>query len=76
MTKRDDYPPVQFISYLYDDPDDAPVIDVSHTLEECRTNTLEAGCGFIYRLERLTMKGKNGLPEYGNEEFMEAIGLP
>jgi hypothetical protein len=71
--RKSDYPKVQFIAYVYNDPGEAPVLDVSHTLEECRERVIEAGCGFIYRLERLTMKGKNGLPEYGNEQFIEAI---
>ena len=66
-----DYPPVQFISYVYDDPEEAPVIDVSLTLEECRTNTVEAGGGFIYRLEKSEDVNADGLPIYENESFIE-----
>ena len=66
-----DYPQVQFISYAYDNPDDAPVIDVSSTLEACRTNTIEAGGGFIYLLEKSRKVSANGLPIYEREQFIE-----
>jgi hypothetical protein len=59
--------PVLFITYAYNDPDDAPVEDVSGTLDETRY-WMTGRSGFVYRLERLP----DG--EYGNEMFVEAIG--
>lgn len=57
--------PVLFITYAYDDPDEAPVIDVSGTLEEARREANQRGYGcFIYRVERQP----NGT--YSNEQFV------
>lgn len=58
--------PVMFITYAYDDPDEAPVIDSSGTLEEARRNRREAGYGFTYRVTKI----RDG--EYGDEHFVES----
>ncbi len=59
--------PVLFITYAYDDPDEAPVEDVSGSLESTR-RWMKARSGFVYRVERLP----DGT--YGNDQFIEAIG--
>lgn len=59
-----------FITYAYDDPDTAPVLDVSRSLKQARKEAAwrSSGPAFIYRVERL----REG--EYGNETFVESIG--
>lgn len=61
-----------FISYLWDDPDEAFVSDVSGSLAEARMNARSHRTQvYIYRLERLP----DGA--YGNESFIEtAPALP
>ena len=67
-----DYPRFQFITYAYDDPDEAPVLDVSRSIEEARQQD-HAG-GFLYRVERLPeSEWASTTPEYGNDEFVECI---
>lgn len=65
---RRGYPLVQFITYAYDDPDDAPVLDVSRTVADARRH---GSGGFMYRVERLpeTTWADPSKPEYGNEKF-------
>ena len=58
--------PVLFITYAYDDPDDAPVLDVSGSLREMRRE-MRGRSGFCYRVERQP----DG--SYANETFVEAV---
>lgn len=58
--------PVLFITYAYDDPDDAPVLDVSGTLKETKRQ-MRGHSGFVYQLERQA----DG--SYGNAQFVEAL---
>lgn len=70
---RNGYPIVQFITYAYDDPDDAPVLDVSPTLEATR-RWMDGRSGFVYRVERLPeSEWTNNVPAYGNETFVEVL---
>jgi hypothetical protein len=57
---------VLFITYAYDDPDHAPVEDVSGSLKKARY-WMRGRSGYVYRVERLP----DG--SYGNEQFIEAI---
>jgi len=57
--------PVLFLTYARNDPDNAPVIDVSGTIVEAR-HQMRGRSGFTYRVERLA----DG--SYGHEEFVEA----
>lgn len=56
--------PVMFITYAYNDPDEAPVLDSSGTIEEAR-KYCEGRSGFTYRYELQSA----GI--YGNEQFIE-----
>lgn len=71
---RRGYPPVQFITYAYDDPDEAPVLDVSPTLKRMR-HFMEGRSGFVYRVERLPEAEWRDpkTPCYGNEQFVQVI---
>lgn len=71
MAKTEDNP-FMFITYAYNDPDDAPVIDSSPTLERAREARREAGCGFTYRVRLLTKGDRQKLSEYGEEVFIES----
>lgn len=55
--------PVLFITYSYDDPGEASVLDVSPTLAAAR-RWMRGRSGYCYRVERLT-DGR-----YGNETFV------
>ena len=57
---------VLYITYAYDDPDEAPVLDVSGTLRAMR-HWMRGRSGVCYRVERLA----DG--SYGNEQFVEAV---
>lgn len=59
--------PVLFITYAWDDPDEANVLDVSPTLKQAREWMRGRGEGYCYRVERLP----DGA--YGNESFVEII---
>jgi len=71
-TKRG-YPPIQFLTFAYDDTDEAPVLDVSDTLREARRQG--NGGAFVYRLERLPEDqwSNPNQPAYGNEQFVEQL---
>lgn len=58
--------PVLFITYAYDDPDEAPVEDVSGSLKAAR-RWMKDRHGFVYRVERQP----DGT--YGNEQFVEQL---
>ncbi len=60
--------PLLFITYAYDDPDEAPVEDVSGSLKATR-RWMKGRSGYVYRVERL----RDG--SYGNETFVEVIGV-
>ena len=64
--------PFMFITYAYDDPDEAPVLDSSPTLERAQKARRFAGYGFTYRVRLLTPGDSKHLPEYGEEVFIEA----
>jgi hypothetical protein len=67
------YPPVQFITYATDDPDNGIVLDVSPTLEAVR-HWMDGRSGFVYRVERLPeAEWQGSLPAYGNESFVEFL---
>lgn len=58
--------PVLFITYSYDDPDEADILDVSGSLKQAR-KWMRGRRGFVYRVERLP----DG--SYGDEQFIEFI---
>lgn len=58
--------PVLFITFAYDDPDEASVLDVSDSLAETRHH-MRGRSGYVYRIERQP----DG--SYGNEHFMEFL---
>lgn len=66
--------PYMFITYAYDDPDEAPVIDSSPTLERAREARRSAGYGVTYRVTLHTLGDADKLPKYGDEIFIEATG--
>lgn len=50
--------PVLFITYSYDDPDEASVLDISGAYDDALANAIDRGWSggppiFVYRLERL-----------------------
>lgn len=57
---------ILFITYAYDDPHDAPVLDVSGSIEEARRNVRGRG-GFCWRARRQ----EDGT--YIDEAFIEVI---
>jgi hypothetical protein len=72
MTTRD-YPAVQFITYAYNDPDDAPVLDVSRSVKEARRQGNHGA--FLYRVEKLPEAEWTNpkTPAYGHETFVEVL---
>ena len=64
------YPPVQFITYAYNDPDEAPALDVSPTLTQTR-RWMTGRSGFVYRVERLPEAEWTDphTPTYGHDSF-------
>src|SRR3990167_7403263 len=60
--------PVIWITYAYDDPNEAPVQDVSGSLSRARF-WMKDRSGFVYRVERLP-DGR-----YGNEQFIEETAV-
>lgn len=65
--------PVLFITYAYDDTQNAPVLDVSGSLKAARRWMRGQGQGFCYRVERLGPPDDEGTYTYGNETFVEVI---
>jgi hypothetical protein len=67
-------PKVRYITYAYDDPENAPVLDVSCSMAHVRY-WMEGRSGFVYRVELLPESewSDSDKPAYGNETFMEAI---
>lgn len=58
--------PVLFITFSYDDPDEASLLDVSETLAATR-RWMKGRFGYVYRVERQP----DG--SYGNAQFVETI---
>ena len=65
--KQIELAPALFMTYAYDDTDEAPVLDVSLSLEDACRWMEGRGDGFVYRVERLP----DG--DYGNEQFINTI---
>jgi hypothetical protein len=65
-SSRTETRPVLFVTYAYNDPDSAPVEDVSGSLKETRY-WMRGRSGFVYRVERQA----DGT--YGQETFVKAI---
>lgn len=66
MNAQKETRPVLFITYSYDDPNEASVLDVSGSVQEARRF---AKRGITYRVERQS----DG--SYGNEQFVETRGV-
>lgn len=65
-------PTVQFITYAYDEPDDAPVLDISRSIRQARRQGNRGA--FLYRVELLPKtEWKNNVPAYGHEQFVEVL---
>lgn len=71
------YPDVQYI--LYDeravpgsDTDDAQVVGVYDSIKEAKRDRER---GYLYRVRKLGTRSVAGLPEYGHQEFVCAVGL-
>lgn len=60
--------PVLFLTFAYDDPDEAPVLDVSESLKAAR-RWMRGRSGYCYRVELLP----DG--SYGNDQFIAEFKL-